>query len=59
MTLNEHDGKKTDIGGAAGMLQMTGSAGSIGTEGVETSGDGAGGCAVEGGVAAVAAQLKP
>jgi hypothetical protein len=45
--------KKTDIGGAAGMLQMTGSAGSIGSKGVETSGDGAGGCAAEGGVPAV------
>jgi hypothetical protein len=40
------------------MLQMTGSAGSgsagsFGSEGGETSGDGAGGCAAEGGVAAV------
>ncbi len=52
MTLNEHDGRKTDIGGAAGMLEITDSAGSVGSEGVEMSGDGAGGCAAEGGAPA-------
>jgi hypothetical protein len=34
------------------MAEITGSAGSVGSEGVEMSDDGAGGCAAEGGVAA-------